>query len=270
MSAYDLTTVAGVKAWLGLPATPTPSDATLSSLVSAASRAIHSALSRPALLPRNYTETIDLEGERVYLANWPVMQVNSVILDGLVVPPAGAQPAIGYLLQPADDAPPGRPQALDLFGRRYNRLRQGLVVSYQAGYAIKGETWIAPAASPNTITAAAPFGAFAGDLGVGYASSGAPLHIVKIAPTAGQYAVNAGVYHFSAADAGAGVSLSYAYVPQDLAQAATELAAERFRASERIGLRSKSLGGQETISYDVSGMSASVLALISPYRRTAL
>ena len=42
-------------------------------------------------------------------------------------------------------------------------------------------------------------------------------------------------------------------MPQDLAQAATELAAERFRAAERIGLRSKSLGGQETIAYDLSG-----------------
>ena len=49
------------------------------------------------------------------------------------------------------------------------------------------------------------------------------------------------------------MSLSYGFVPQDLAQAATELAAERFRASERVGLRSKSLGGQETISYDLSG-----------------
>ena len=48
------------------------------------------------------------------------------------------------------------------------------------------------------------------------------------------------------------VSLSYGYVPQDIAQAALELAAERFRAAERIGLRSKSVGGQETIGYDTS------------------
>ena len=52
------------------------------------------------------------------------------------------------------------------------------------------------------------------------------------------------------ADAGAAVSLSYGYVPQDLAQAALELAAERFRAAEHIGVRSKSLGGQETIAFD--------------------
>ncbi|MDE3175055.1 MAG: hypothetical protein KGM15_02975 [Pseudomonadota bacterium] len=273
MSAYDLTTLANVKAWLGLPSQPTASDAMLTSLVTSASRTVYAILSRTSLLPASYTETIDVESDRVYLAHWPVMQVNSVILDGLVVPPAtpaSAQPAIGYLLQPADGAPPGRQQALDLFGRRYHRLRQGLVVSYQAGYAVQGESWTAPSAAPYQLVAAAPFGAWASDLGVVYASSGTPLLAVKSAPAAGQYSVAAGVYHLNAADAGAAVSLSYGFVPQDLVQAATELAAERFRASERIGLRSKSLGGQETISYDVSGLSASVLALIAPYRRSAL
>ena len=87
---------------------------------------------------------IDIESDRVYLANWPVLQVNSVTLDGLALPPAdagGGEPALGYLLQPGDVAPPGRPQALDIFGRRARRRRQGLVVSYQAGYAVEGETW---------------------------------------------------------------------------------------------------------------------------------
>lgn len=273
MSAYDLTTVANVKAWLGLPSQPTPSDAIVASLVTSASRTIYAIMSRTSLLPRSYTETIDIESDRVYLSNWPVMQVNSVILDGLLLPPATpatVQSAIGYLLQPADSAPPGRQQALDLFGRRYCRLRQGLVVTYQAGYAIQGETWTAPSAAPYQVTATAPFGAWASDLGVAYASSGTSLLPVKGSPAAGRYSVSNGVYHLSPADAGAAISISYGFVPQDLVQAATELAAERFRASERIGLRSKSLGGQETISYDVSGLSASVLALLAPYRRMAL
>jgi hypothetical protein len=269
MSAYDLTTVANAKAWLGLPSEPTPSDTALAALVTAASRAIHAALSRASLLPRSYTDTIDLESDRVYLANWPVQKVTSVILDGLLVPPAGAPPALGFLLQPGDIAPPGRPQALDIFGRRYHRRRQSFLVSYQAGYAVEAETWTAPATAPYLITAAAPFGAWASDLGVVYSSSGIALQPTTNTPTAGQYSVSAGLYQFSASDAGAALSLSYGFVPQDLVQAATELAAERFRASERIGLRSKSLGGQETISYDTSGLSASVLALIAPYRRAA-
>lgn len=269
MSAYDLTTVANAKAWLGLPSEPTPSDTTLAALVTAASRAICAALSRASLLPQSYTDTIDLESDRVYLAHWPVQQVTSVILEGLAVPPADAPPTLGFLLQPGDIAPPGRPQALDIFGRRYHRRRQSLIVAYQAGYAIEGEVWTAPTTAPYLITAAAPFGAWATDLGVVYSSSGLALQLVKGAPAAGQYSVSAGVYQFSASDAGAALSLSYGFIPQDLVQAATELAAERFRASERIGLRSKSLGGQETISYDLSGLSASVLALIAPYRRTA-
>jgi hypothetical protein len=272
MTAYDLTTVANVKAWLGLPSAPTPSDATLAGLVVAASRTIYAALSRTSLLPQSYTDTIDLESDRVYLANWPVQQVSSVILDGLAVPPAipaSVPPSLGFLLQPGDVAPPGRPQALDIFGRRYHRRRQSLIVAYQAGYAVEGETWTAPSTSPYLITAASPFGAWGRDLGVVDASSEQPLALVAGAPAAGQYSVNYGVYQFNAADAGAALSLSYGFVPQDLAQAATELAAERFRAAERIGLRSKSLGGQETIAYDLSGISASVAALIAPYRRTA-
>jgi hypothetical protein len=143
------------------------------------------------------------------------------------------------------------------------------VVSYQAGYAVEDETWTAPSAAPFLVTAAAPFGAWASDLGVIYASSGMALRPVSGAPSAGQYSVASGIYQFSASDAGAALSLSYGFAPQDLVQAATELAAERFRAAEHIGVRSKSLGGQETIAYDLSGVSASVMALLTPYKRTA-
>jgi hypothetical protein len=49
-----------------------------------------------------------------------------------------------------------------------------------------------------------------------------------------------------------------------------ELAAERFRAAERIGLKSKSIGGQETIAYDTSAMSAPIQAMLQPYKRAIL
>jgi hypothetical protein len=224
------------------------------------------------LLPHSYSETIDLESDRVYLRNWPVLQITSVTLDGLALPLAtlaSNEPALGYLLQPGDVAPPGRPQALDLFGRRSHRRRQNLVVAYQAGYAVESEAWVAPTAAPYALSASAPFGAWAADLGVVYQSSGVALQAVKSAPSVGQYSVNAGVYTFNAGDAGANLAISYGFIPQDLVQAATELTAERFRAADRIGLRSKSVGGQETISYDVVGVSASVEALIAPYRRAS-
>ena len=103
-----------------------------------------------------------------------------------------------------------------------------------------------------------------------YAATGAPLTAVSASPGAGQYVVSAGTYGFSATDAGQSVSISYGYVPQDIAQAALELAAERFRAAERIGLKSKSIGGQETIAYDTSAMSAPIQAMLQPYKRVIL
>jgi hypothetical protein len=102
---------------------------------------------------------------------------------------------------------------------------------------------------------------------VTYTASGGSLTLVSASPAAGQYAVSGGTYAFSAADAGQSVSISYGYVPQDIAQATLELAAERFRAAERIGLKSKSIGGQETIAYDMSAMSAPIQAMLQPYMR---
>jgi hypothetical protein len=273
MSAYDLTSLTALKAWVGLPANASTSDATLSALITAASRAIYAALGRPGLLPQSYSETIDGESRRLFLRHWPVLQVTSVTLDGLAIPPAtplSGSCDCGYLLRPDDLAPPGRQQALDIFGWRVWRRRQNLVVAYTAGYAVQAEAQSVPAATPCTLSALAPYGPWATDMGVVYSTTGVALSAVAFAPSTGQYAVNAGGYTFGAGDADAAVSISYGYVPQDLAQAALELAAERFRAAERIGLRSKSLGGQETIAYDTSAISATVMALLQPYRRVSV
>ena len=273
MSPCDLTTLSAVKSWLGLPSAAGANDATLAALVTAASRTIYAALGRPGLLPQSYTETLDLDSRRVYLRQWPALQASSVLWRGVAIPP-DANPdldaSMGYALQPADPAPPGRPQAIDFFGPFYRPGRQCLVVSYRAGYAVQGETQTVPSGAPFQVTALAPYGAWASDLGVAYCATGAALSPVSLAPGAGQYTVTNGVYGFSAADAGAAVTIGYGYVPQDVAQAATELAAERFRSAERIGLKSKSVGGLETISYDMSAISAPVLAMLQPYKRVAV
>ena len=81
MSAYDLTTLAALKTWLGLPASASPNDGTLSALITAGSRAIYALLSRPGVLPQSYSETIDGESRRVFLRQWPVLQIASVTLE---------------------------------------------------------------------------------------------------------------------------------------------------------------------------------------------
>ena len=273
MSPFDLTNLAALKAWLGLPSAPGPNDATLTALITAASRSIYAWLSRPSLLPRSFDETIDLETSRITLRQWPVLQVSSVTCRGMSVRPdtnADPETSFGYVLEPDDGVPPGRPQALDLFGHDYPSGRQSLVVSYSAGYAVQGETQTVPAASPAQLAAFSPYGPWGSDLGVIYAATGVPLTPISTPPGAGQYAVSAGTYTFSATDSGQSVSISYGYVPQDIAQAALELAAERFRASERIGLKSKSIGGQETIAYDTSATSAPIQAMLQPYKRVIL
>jgi hypothetical protein len=287
MSPFDLTNLPALKAWLGLSPAAGPNDATLTALITAASRSIYSALSRPSLLPQSYTETIDLETRRITLRQWPVLQVTSVTLCGSAVPQdtnADLEGSYGYALQPGDGIPPARPQALDLFGldywltanlwgNSYRTGRQSLVVSYSAGYAVQNEAQTVPAASPLLLAAFSPYGPWGSDLGVTYATAGGAglsLAAVKGTPALGQYSVSNGVYSFSAADAGQPVLISYGYVPQDLAQAALELAAERFRAAERIGIRSKSMGGQETIAYDTSPLSAPIQAMLQPYKRVAV
>ena len=272
MSPYDLTNLAALKAWLGLPSAAGLNDATLTALITAASRSIYAAISRPSLLPQSYTETIDLETQRVTLRQWPVTQVVSVTWRGIAVPRdqnADLEASVGYALEPGDGVPPGRPQALDLFGHQYRPGRQRLIVSYSAGYAVQNEAQTVPAAAPFQLTTLAPYGPWGSDVGVTYAASGAALISVAAPPGAGQYSVSGGAYTFSAADAGQSVLIAYGYVPQDIAQAALELAAERFRAAERIGLKSKSMGGQETIAYDMTAMSAPILSMLQPYKRVA-
>jgi hypothetical protein len=271
MSPLDLTTLPALKAWLGLPAAASPNDATLAAVITAASRAIYAWLGRPGLLPQSYSETIDGESARLTLRHWPVLGVSSLTIDDLTIPPvmAGARRS-SYLLQGAEAAPPGRPQAIDIFGSWPLRGRQNIAIAYTAGYVVTSEAQTIPAALPWQIVATQPYGPWGSDLGVVYAATGAALTCVASAPTVGQYSVAGGAYAFAAADAAAAVAISYGYIPQDIAQAALELSAERFRAAERIGLKSKSVGGQETITYDTSGLSAGVMALLQPYRRATI
>jgi len=58
----------------------------------------------------------------------------------------------------------------------------------------------------------------------------------------------------------------YATAPADVGQAAVELVGEAFRRRDRIGLSSKSLGGQEVIAFSLKDMNDTVRALLAPYQ----
>lgn len=263
----DLTTRDAVKSWQGIVGAA--SDTQIDALVSAASRTILSFLGRPSILPRAWLDRYDgRTGLRALtLRNWPVIAVQSVAVGAVSLPPTNpANPSIGYALAPDayGDAPPGGPQSLALFGAGAAGP-QGIAVSYTAGY--QETASVKAPAGGGAVTPDPSYGAWGSDQGVSYESTGVALTRVASAPAAGQYSVVNGAYTFAAADAGAAISIAFGYVPADLGQACVELVAHRLVAGSRVGVKSKSLGGQETVTFDVSGLPDAVKAMLQPYRQ---
>ncbi len=278
MAASDLAALADVKTWLsGSSGIGSTDDALIARLITDLSGAIAAYLGRPSLTPRAFTEQLNGNGKpRMFLEHYPALQLASLVIDNVAVPAAplpqaGAAHARGYLLEPWNGLPPGRPQALDLFDMAFRRGRQNVVVGYSAGYAVQGEAASVPAApGPYTVTAAAPFGPWASDAGVVYASGAALAAVAGNNPAAGQYNVSAGIYTFAAADAGAAVLLSYGFIPAAINNACIEWVAERYRYRTRIGQSAQTVQGQMTASYSLKDMPDFVRASLDPYRCVAV
>lgn len=252
MARGDLVSLSALKAHLGVQSSA--DDILLSSMISQISRAICTWLNRAFLWPRDVTDIFDGNGRnRIQLRNWPVVSVASVSIDGQSIPQSSDGRSFGWLLEPGDDEPPGAMQFVMLRGGVFARGWQNVAIAYRAGYQISNEAHTAPASAPK-IAVAQPYGPFAVDCGVTYAS-GVALAPVAANPAHGQYVVDSfGDYTFATADAGAQVLISYGYVPNDLASCALEWAADRYRHRDRIGMVSKSLGGQETAAYRITAM----------------
>jgi hypothetical protein len=123
----DLTTLADVKAWLqtGQAAFPPTDDALLTGLITAASQYIQTWLNRQISLT-NYLETRDgTGGQRLQFACFPVSAVQSLTIDGCVVPPAGSSIAAGYTFSPTQ---------LSVRGYWFNCGAQNVGIAYTAGY----------------------------------------------------------------------------------------------------------------------------------------
>jgi hypothetical protein len=273
MTVGDLVQLAAVKSWCGV--TTTNDDALLAALITQISRGIYNYLNRSFVLPTNVVENYDGNGrQQLLLRNWPVGAIASLTIDGQPIPPApplvaNSPPQPGFVLEASDDQPPGAMQQLFLRGDyRFQKGRQNVLVAYRAGYEVVGETQVVPTSAPYQLTALAPFGQWAQDTGVAYAD-GATLTPVASPGAAGQYAVNAatGTYSFAAADAGQPVTLSYGYIPADLEQCALEWVADRYRYKDRIGIASKSLGGQETTAYQNKSVPDFVAMALTNFRR---
>lgn len=244
----DLTTLARARAWVfasgGSGATAT--DSQLSLLITSASAYVLNYIHRTSLAAQDHDERYDSAGrDFILLRNSPVISVSSLQFGGVSISDeaTGNPPASGYLI--GDQREPSSLQTLTMYGYCFPRGRGTVRVQYRSGCVV-AETHVAAASVTTTAT-------WLQDEGVTLA--GVAMTKVTGAPASGQYAVSsAGVYSFNAAQVGQSVVISLSYVPQDIEQAVVELVGDRFKAKDRIGLRSKNLPNGEGISFDVRAM----------------
>jgi hypothetical protein len=267
-SLNRLTTLERTKDWIGV--TTSNDDVFLTRLVDEVSRFILTYLQRPTLFQNGFTDIIDGTGhKRQTLRHWPVTAVSSVTVDGNSISAISSGSSTGFTVDAWDGLPPGTPQAVTLRGYHYCSGLSNVNITYTAGFSVTNEPQTVPASGNHTVAVNAPHGNFGEDQGVTYAN-GTSLAKVVSNPGLGQYTASAGIYGFSQADGNANIFITYSYVPADIEHACVELIGERYRYKNRIGEISKSLGGQETMSFSQKDMPDYVRLLLQPYRRVVL
>lgn len=279
----DLTTPQLAANWLGTGVDP--ASPILAQLISSMSRSLLNKLNRARIYSQLYTRTLDGVGNyQLMLPDYPVTSIVSIQLGAVAVPasplpalPASTGMGYGYRFIPWKGELPGSPAIVEFSRGLWNVGAQNIIASYNAGYLISAEAGQVPSISAFTVTVQQPQGIWCRDNGVSYASNGATLVPVAAAPAVGQYVpppdTMPGLYTFAAADAGAALLFNYSYVPSDLEEACNQMVAERLSYRDRIGVISKSLGGQETMRWMRGGnrtqlwpdLPPEVESLILPY-----
>ena len=267
-----LTTLTHVKDWLNIESSNSDADDYLLRLIKSASQFALNYMQRDSISSQVYTETYDGYGNTfMVLRQFPATEILSLSLNGNPVSPASGDGvntpwANGYVLEAPKTAP--AQQRLTLFGKVFPHSRSSVYVSYKSGYLINGETQHTPL-DPTT-EPTSTFYTWTEDQGVTLAD-GTPLTKITTSAELLQdmeyYCDEEGLYYFAAEQAETKVLISYSYIPPDVEQAVWELVGERYRAQDRIGMSSKSLGGQETVSFDIRAMSPYIRELLNPYKR---
>ena len=252
-------------------------------------------------------DTFDgMGGDRQFLRDFPVGLVSAVYVNGAAIPQGssgeygpitpgwvldskresismvGCSP-LGYGLGRgagsggayAVTSPYGRIRANLGFGGRNDQGRQNVVVQYFAGGSIMfNEVVTVPLSSPYTVTVSQG-ATFWNDLGEVYYAlpqSGLLVQLgAVLSPTsAGQYSFSqAGVYTFSAGDAGQQVAITYGanQAPPDIQMAVIMQVCETLYTRKSIGLRSQGSPESGTTSYTKSVVTPDVLRVMARYKR---
>lgn len=285
MAQLDLTTLDAVKQYAVSTQSLGPSvddDPLLSSLITAASQMALNYLSRPGILSTRRIDTFTGQGGKSGLQSWafhyqPVTAVYSLGINGKIVlpiPAASLPIGSGFTFDPWDGVPPGALQFLRLSGYSFASwgLPNNCTVTYQAGYAAT-ENLVVPA-TPFRLVPASPQGLLARDEGVIYTSTKVPLvPIASGTPSVGQYVPPnplaatspTNFYQFAAADAAAGVSISYSFIPSGLEIAVRMWVGEIYKYRGRIGEQSSSQGGVQTAAYNIKAIPDMVKMALEPF-----
>lgn len=253
-----LTTLDRIKLWLNIPSSNTDADLLLKTLIRSASAFALNMMNRQGIGLRTYNEFYTgygssymvLRQDQVYdIQNLSSggSTISAARGDGFATPYAGGYAFLDNRLQ--------------LFGNGFSRGGP-VQITYRAGF-VTTDTFTIPVTPFQLSTDLF----WLSDVAVKLVG-GIALSKVTGAPLDGQYSVSPlGVYTFNAAQTGLAVNITYSYVPADIEQAVWELAAERYKYKDRIGYNSKSLGGQETVSFSNKSMNDYVREILMPYIR---
>jgi hypothetical protein len=250
----DLTTLAAVKAYLGL--TSNGIDSLISSLIVRETTAIQDYTSRKFPAVTQTAKRLNGTGSKVLvLPDSPVLDVSYLAIEGVEVPVSADGLAYGYQF---DDT------ALYMVASKFPSGRQNVVCSWTAGYQ-ESETAFIPSANTPTLT---PTTGGRAATNISVTDANGPMTLVGNGPVAGQYTFTAGTYTFNAANIGDSVTMAYYYVPGPVEQSCIELVAQDLKSRDNVGIKSKSLAG-EVITYSSDGMSTGVQQTLKLYRKLA-
>lgn len=261
MGNERLASLAAVKSWLSL--TTGTADEEIQRLIDAASQAVLNYISRDSFRVSSYTENFRGNGRQTRMFyTWPVISVTSLYLGGSLIPAAddvNGNPRGGWLLND-DWATPHA--SMDLYGYIFERGVSGKV-SYLSGFQAT-ESFDITSGDQSIVPTSGGF--WLGTTSVKI--DGVEATLVSSDPSAGQYCVNdEGQHTFAPADAGKTAIITYDLCPWDISQAVVEFVAERYKRKGRIGVVSKNLGGQESVTFSKNSLTEDVRQLLQPYVR---
>lgn len=257
----DLTTVANVQLYLGIPTTQ--DSVLLQRLVTAASSYITRFLSR-TLPATTYTNELynGANTNRIMLRNYPIISVSAVSMNDTAIQASANTNTPGWI---NDEFLVYYRSGIFWCGI------QNVSVTYVAGYpnlAITDPPIAIPASPYQLRTVQTDWVV---DVSVKYFVGGAPLVRVFSSPAIGQYFVDStGLYTFAAADVTSPVIISYQVlgIPAAITQLANQLVAIGYKRRTNIDIKSETLATQ-TIVYQDTDLTRGMREVLSLFNSVA-